>query len=52
MYFLGIYKQELWERLDFVEAVPRRGMPFLIMQVLNNSNNDSKDGQQQTRRWL
>lgn len=34
MYFLGIYKQELWERLNFVEAVQRRGMPFLIMQIL------------------
>lgn len=33
MHFLGIYKQELWERLNFVEAVQRRGMPFLIMQI-------------------
>lgn len=33
MHFLGIYKQELWERLNFVEAVQRRGLPFLIMQI-------------------
>lgn len=33
MHFLGIYSRELWERLNFVEAVKRRGMPFLIMQI-------------------
>lgn len=33
MHFLGIYKWELWESLNFVEVVQRRGMPFLIMQI-------------------
>lgn len=45
MHFLGIYKQELWECLNFVEAVQRRGMPFLIMQIHKTKN--SRNGQQQ-----
>lgn len=48
MHFLGIYKQELWERLNFVEAVQRRGMPFLIMQIHKKKN--SRNGQQQPGR--
>lgn len=49
MHFIGIYKQELWERLNFVEAVQRRGMPFLIMQIhkKNNTINNSRNGQKQ-----
>lgn len=48
MHFLGIYKQELWERLNFVEAVQRRGMPFLIMQIHKKKKpNNSRNGQQQ-----
>lgn len=53
MHFLDIYKQELWERLDFVEAVQRRGLPFLIMQNSHKRKKicDSESGQH-TGWWL
>lgn len=39
IHFVCIYKWELWERLDFVEADQRRGTPFLIMQIQTNKKN-------------
>lgn len=51
MHFIGIYKQELWERLNFVEAVQRRGMPLFnyansqkIIRVIIEMDNNNPVG--------